>query len=88
MGELDLGIPRAWVGGAPSQVEASIHDRLIFQRVHRRHAMTMEECRAQYKADFAAREARMSWVDYQVKRCGIAPKASAPTAKPSAPMKH
>ena len=51
-------------------------------------AMTVEECRAQYKADFAAREARMSWVDYQVKRCGIAPKASAPTPKPSAPVKH
>ena len=51
-------------------------------------AMTMEECRAQYKADVAAKDARMSWVDYQVKRCGIAPKASAPTPKPSAPVKH
>ena len=51
--------------------------------------LTMEECRAQYKADMAPKEAaRMSWHDYQVKRCGIDPKASAPTQKPSAPIKH
>lgn len=52
-------------------------------------ALTMEECRAQYKADMANRKAaRMIWHDYQVKRCGIDPNASAPTPKPSAPIKH
>ena len=52
-------------------------------------AMTMEECRAQYKADYAGKKSgAIPWADYQVKRCGIAPKASAPTPKPSAPMKH
>ena len=52
-------------------------------------ALTMEECRAQYKADMAPKEAaRMTWHDYQVKRCGIDPDASAPTSKPSAPIKH
>ena len=50
-------------------------------------ALTMEECRAQYKADMAPKgAARMSWHDYQVKRCGIDPNASAPTSKPS--IKH
>ena len=48
----------------------------------------MEECRAQYKADLAPKgAARMTWHDYQVKRCGIDPNASAPTLKPS-PIKH
>jgi len=52
-------------------------------------ALTMQECRAQYKADLSPKGgAPMSWVDYQVKRCGINPKASAPTPRPSAPMKH
>ena len=52
-------------------------------------ALTMEECRAQYKADMAPKgAARMSWHDYQVKRCGIDPNASAPTPIPSAPIKH
>ena len=48
-------------------------------------ALTMEECRAQYKADMAPKgAARISWHDYQVKRCGIDPNASAPTS----PIKH
>jgi hypothetical protein len=52
-------------------------------------ALTMKECRAQYKADLSPKGAApMSWHDYQVKRCGIDPKASAPTQKPSAPIKH
>ena len=52
-------------------------------------ALTMEECKAQYKADMAPKgAARMTWHDYQVKRCGIDPDASAPTSKPSAPIKH
>ena len=53
-------------------------------------ALTMDECRAQYKADHGATKKglAMSWVDYQVKRCGIDPKASAPTPKPAAPTKH
>jgi hypothetical protein len=52
-------------------------------------ALTMEECRGQYKADMAPKGAtRMNWHDYQVKRCGINPSATAPTPKPSAPIKH
>jgi hypothetical protein len=52
-------------------------------------ALTMEECRARYKADMAPKgAARMTWHDYQVKRCGIDPNASAPTPKPSPPIKH
>jgi hypothetical protein len=51
-------------------------------------ALPVEECRAQYKADIAAKAAAgMSWHDYQLKRCGIDPKASALTPKRS-PIKH
>ncbi|WFU46001.1 hypothetical protein QA640_45320 (plasmid) [Bradyrhizobium sp. CB82] len=52
------------------------------------HALTMQECRAQYKADAAAKVLHLAWVDYQVKRCGIDPKASVPTPSPAAPVKH
>jgi hypothetical protein len=53
-------------------------------------ALKMEDCRAQYKADMAPKGASRigSWHDYQVKRCGIDPNASAPTPKYSAPIKH
>jgi hypothetical protein len=52
-------------------------------------ALTMEECRTQYKADMAPRRAtRMSWHDYQMKRCGIDPNGNASTPSPSAPIKH
>jgi hypothetical protein len=52
-------------------------------------AITMEECRAQYKAEKAGGTSRAySWVDYQVMICGH-PKASAPTPKkPTAQTKH
>ena len=45
-------------------------------------AITMEACRARYKAEKAAGtgERVYSWVDYQEKICGH-PKASAPTTK-------
>jgi hypothetical protein len=53
-------------------------------------AVTQKECRAQYKADNIGPNgtAHMNWHDYQVKRCGIDPNASAPTPKSSAPTKH
>ena len=52
-------------------------------------ALTVEDCRAQYKADMAPKgAARMTWHDYQVKRCGIDSNASSLTPKPSAPIKH
>ena len=52
-------------------------------------AMTMEECKAQYKAEHTDKKpVGLTWVDYQAKRCGIDPKASAPTSKPAAPVKH
>ena len=49
-------------------------------------ALTMEECRAKYKAEKAAGRASIAWVDYQKKRCGIDPKAAAP--KPTSAAKH
>jgi hypothetical protein len=49
-------------------------------------ALTMEECRAKYKAEKAAGMASIAWVDYQKKRCGIDPKAAAP--KPTSAVKH
>jgi hypothetical protein len=50
-------------------------------------ALTQKECRAQYKADIGPNgTAPMNWHDYQVKRCGIDPNASAPTPKSSAPI--
>jgi hypothetical protein len=52
-------------------------------------ALTMQECKAQYKADLATKNHRFrSWDEYQVQRCGIDPKASAPTPKSAAPVKH
>jgi len=52
-------------------------------------AMTMEECKAQYKADLGPKgEASTSWPDYQMKRCGINPNDAAPKQKRSAPTKH
>jgi hypothetical protein len=33
----------------------------------------MQECKAQYKADHAGKGIPRTWVDYQVKRCGIDP---------------
>jgi hypothetical protein len=54
-------------------------------------ALTMQECRAQYKAHLGHGPkggASINWHDYQVKRCGIDPNASAPTPSPSAHTKH
>ena len=54
-------------------------------------ALTIEECRAQYKAEKAAgtAERAYSWIDYQEKICGIDPKVSARTPKkPTAQTKH
>jgi hypothetical protein len=54
-------------------------------------ALTMQECRAQYKAHLGTGPkggALMSWHDYQVERCGIDPNASAPTPRSSAHTKH
>jgi hypothetical protein len=49
-------------------------------------ALTMEECRAKYKAEKAAGRAAIVWADYQKKRCGIDPEAAAP--KPTSAAKH
>jgi hypothetical protein len=52
-------------------------------------ALTMQECRAQYKADLGHKGgASTSWPDYQVKRCGVDPKDVAPTSRRSAHTKH
>ena len=52
-------------------------------------ALTMDECKAQYKAENAAGTRITTWADYQVKRCGINdPKANATTPKPPAATKH
>jgi hypothetical protein len=45
-------------------------------------AMTMQECRAQYKAEIKER-GTWSWAAYQVKICGF-PKDNPPTQKPAA----
>jgi len=43
-------------------------------------AMTMQECKARYKADLGPKgQASTTWADYQVKRCGIEPHDAAPT---------
>jgi hypothetical protein len=49
-------------------------------------ALTMQECRAQYKTDHAAGTRMLSWVDYQKKRCGIDPNSAAP-ARTEKPLK-
>jgi hypothetical protein len=36
-------------------------------------ALTMQECRAKYKAAMATGTIHYSWVDYQVKQCGLPP---------------
>jgi hypothetical protein len=52
-------------------------------------ALTMQECRAQYKADLGPKGgAGISWPAYQAKYCGIDPNASAPTPRRSAHTKH
>jgi hypothetical protein len=45
-------------------------------------ALTIQECREQYKADHA-QGVRTPWDIYQVKVCGIDTKASAPAKKPN-----
>jgi hypothetical protein len=54
-------------------------------------ALTMEECRAKYKAE-QAKDAKagvgMSWVDYQQRECGISAKVTEPKPPPAAPAKH
>ena len=51
-------------------------------------ALTMEECRANYKAAIANKSAYKSWVDYQQRYCGINDKAAAPKPAPAAPVKQ
>jgi hypothetical protein len=52
-------------------------------------ALTMEECKAKYKADLATKNhSSRSWAEYQVERCGIDPKATAQTPAPAATVKH
>jgi hypothetical protein len=54
-------------------------------------ALTMEECRAKYKAE-QVKDAKagvgMSWVDYQQRECGISAKVTEPKPPPAAPAKH
>lgn len=40
--------------------------------------LTMQECRAKYKAAVATGTIHYSWADYQVKQCGLPPR---PTGK-------
>ena len=51
-------------------------------------ALTMEECRAKYKAAMDKNKAGvgMSWGDFQETECGI--KAVEPKPAPAAPVKH
>jgi hypothetical protein len=51
-------------------------------------ALTMEECKANYKAAIAKKTFPRSWVDYQERYCGINDKAAAPKPAPAAPVKQ
>ena len=48
-------------------------------------ALTMEECRAKYKAALAAKMIGTDWMYFQKSECGIDAKAAAPTSPPAAP---
>ena len=48
-------------------------------------ALTMEECRAKYKAEHAAKMIRTDWITFQETQCGINAKATTPTPPPAAP---
>src|SRR5215470_5240824 len=48
-------------------------------------ALTMDECKAKYKAENAAGTRTATWAVYQVKRCGIDPKANDPKADATTP---
>jgi hypothetical protein len=47
--------------------------------------LTMEECKAKYKATLAAKTLGTTWVAFQETECGISAKATAPTPPPAAP---
>ena len=54
-------------------------------------ALTMEECKARYKAamDKSTKSGiGMDWAQFQVKECGISANAPEPKPTPSAPVKH
>ena len=51
-------------------------------------ALTMQECRAKYKAAHATRTYAGTWVSFQETKCGINTKATAPKPTPAAPVKH
>jgi hypothetical protein len=48
-------------------------------------ALTMQECRAKYKAAQATGTVGQSWARFQETKCGIHAKATAPTPPPAAP---
>ena len=53
-------------------------------------ALTMEECRAKYKAamDKSKGGIGMPWEDFQEIECGISANAAEPKPAPAAPVKH
>ena len=48
-------------------------------------ALTMQECRAKYKAEHAAKMIRTDWITFQETQCGINAKATTPTPPLAAP---
>jgi hypothetical protein len=53
-------------------------------------ALTMEECRAKYKAAMKTYKGGVGihWTTYQEKECGISANAAEPKSAPAAPVKH
>ena len=52
--------------------------------------LTMEECKAKYRAALASKTAGQTWSGFQEKQCGMAPntKGAQPDGKEPAPKKH
>ena len=51
-------------------------------------ALTIEECKAKYKAAYATKSYAGTWIAFQEAKCGINTKATAPKTAPAAPVKH
>jgi hypothetical protein len=51
-------------------------------------ALTMQECKAKYKAAQGKGGVGLNWVSFQEKYCGTKAKAHTPKPTPAAPVKH
>ena len=51
-------------------------------------ALTIEECKAKYKAAHATKTYAGTWIAFQETKCGIHTKDTVPKPAPAAPVKH